>query len=38
MVKNYYQPEIETMPVEEIRKLQNEKFVKQVKYVYENVA
>ena len=34
---NYYQPEIETMPVEEIKKLQSEKLVKQVKHVYENV-
>ena len=37
MAKNYYQPEIETMPVDEIKALQNEKFMKQVKYVYENV-
>lgn len=37
MAKNYYQPEVETMPVEEIKKLQSEKLVKQVKYVYENV-
>lgn len=37
MAKNYYQPEKETMPVEEIKKLQSEKLVKQVKYVYENV-
>ena len=37
MQKNYFQPEIETMPVEEIRKIQNEKLVKQVKYVYDNV-
>ena len=33
----YYQPEIETMPVEQIQKLQSEKLVKQVKHVYENV-
>ena len=33
----YYQKEIETMPVEEIRKLQSEKLIKQVKHVYENV-
>ena len=33
----YYQKEIETMPVEEIRKLQSAKLVKQVKHVYENV-
>ena len=35
--KRYYQKEIETMPVEEIKKLQSEKLVKQVKHVYENV-
>jgi len=34
---NYYQKEIETMPVEEMKKLQSEKLVKQVKHVYENV-
>ena len=33
----YFQPEIETMPVEEIQKMQSEKLVKQVKHVYENV-
>ena len=37
MEKNYYQKEIETMPVEEIKKLQSEKLIKQVKHVYENV-
>ncbi len=36
--RKYYQEEIETMPVEEIKKLQSEKIVKQVKHVYENVA
>ena len=35
---NYYQPVIETMPVEQIQKLQSERLVKQVKYVYDNVA
>ena len=34
---NYYQEEFETMPVEEIKKLQSEKLVKQVKHVYDNV-
>lgn len=34
---NYYQPDIETASVEELRKIQNEKIVKQVKHVYENV-
>lgn len=36
-VKKYFQPEFETMPVEEIKKLQSEKLVKQVKHVYDNV-
>ena len=36
-MQNYYQKDIETMPVEEIKKLQSEKLVKQVKHVYENV-
>ena len=36
-MKKYFQPEIETMPKEEIRKLQNELFVKQFHRVYENV-
>ncbi|MBE6562802.1 MAG: phenylacetate--CoA ligase [Ruminococcaceae bacterium] len=35
--KKYYQPEFETMPVEEIKKLQSEKLVKQVKHVWDNV-
>ena len=34
---NYYQPEIETMPYEELRALQNERLVKQVKHVWDNV-
>ena len=37
MEQRYYQKEIETMPVEELKKLQSEKLVKQVKHVYENV-
>lgn len=37
MAKNYYQKEIETMPVEEIKALQTEKLKKQIKHVYENV-
>lgn len=36
-MKNYYQPEIETMPVEELQKLQSKRLVEQVKFVYENV-
>ncbi len=37
MEKRYFQKEMETMPVEDIKKLQSEKLVKQVKHVYENV-
>ena len=33
----YYQPEFECMPLEDMRALQSEKLVKQVKRVYENV-
>ena len=36
-MSNYYQKEIETAPREEILRIQNEKIVKQVKHVYENV-
>ena len=35
--KNYYQKDIETMPREEMKQLQSEKLVKQVKHVYKNV-
>lgn len=35
---NYFQPEVECASVDEIRTIQNEKLVKQVKHVYENVA
>ena len=35
--KRYFQKEIETMPREEMKALQSEKLVKQVKHVYENV-
>ncbi|MEE0946642.1 MAG: phenylacetate--CoA ligase [Acutalibacteraceae bacterium] len=38
MENRYFQKDIETMPVEDIKKLQSEKLVKQVKHVYENVA
>ena len=34
---NYFQKDIETMPVEKIKEMQAEKLVKIVKYVYENV-
>ncbi len=37
MEERYYQPEIECAPVEEIKALQDERLVKQVKHVYENV-
>ena len=37
MGKRYFQKEIETMPVEEIKKLQSERLVKQVKHVWDNV-
>ena len=35
--QNYFQKDIETMPLEEMRKLQSDKLVRQVKHVYENV-
>lgn len=35
---NYYQPEIETMQVEELQKLQSERLAAQVKFVYDNVG
>ena len=34
---NYYQPEIETMPREQLQALQSERLVKQVRHVYDNV-
>lgn len=37
MGKQYFQPEIETMPVEEIKKHQSACLVKQVKHVWDNV-
>ena len=37
MEQNYFQKEIETMSREDMKKLQSEKLVKQVKHVYENV-
>ncbi len=37
MAQNYYQKEIETMSLEDMRKLQSEKLIGQVKHVYENV-
>ena len=32
-----YQPEIETMPQDQLRALQSERLVKQVRHVYDNV-
>ena len=37
MSNKYLQPQQETMPLEELQKLQSEKLVKQVRYVYDNV-
>jgi len=37
MTQNYYQKEIETMSHDEMKKLQSEKLIKQIKHVYENV-
>ena len=37
IMKHYYQPEIETMPVDQLKALQSERLVKQVQYVYDNV-
>ena len=34
---NYYQKEIETMPYAQLRALQNERFLKQVQHVWDNV-
>lgn len=36
-MEKYYQPEVETASVEELRKLQSERLVNQVKNVWENV-
>lgn len=37
-MKRYYQEELETMPVDQIRAMQEEKLIRQVRYVYENNA
>ena len=37
MAKKFYQPEAETMPVNEIKKLQEYKLIRQVRYAYEHV-
>ena len=36
-MERYFQPEVELMPYEEIRKMQNEKIVKQVRHVFDHV-
>ena len=36
-MEKYYQPEIETMPYEQLRQLQNERFMKQIRHVWDNV-
>lgn len=36
-MERYFQPEVELMPYEEIRRMQNEKIVKQVRHVYDHV-
>ena len=36
-MSKYFQPEIETMPYDQLRALQNERLVKQVRHVWENV-
>ena len=34
---NYYQPEIETMPYQQLRQLQNDRFMQQIRHVWDNV-
>ena len=34
---NYFQQEIETMPYDQLRQLQNERLLKQVRHVWDNV-
>ena len=36
-MSKYYQPEIETMPYEQLKELQNERLLKQVQHVWNNV-
>lgn len=36
-MERYYQPEIETMPVEQIKQLQSERLVEQIRHVYDSV-
>ncbi len=35
-MENYFQPEFETMPLEKIKELQNEKFMKQMQHVWND--
>ena len=37
-MERYFQPEIETASVEQLKAWQDERLVKQVKHVWENVA
>ncbi len=37
-MNKYFQPEIETMPLEELQALQSERLVRQIAHVYENCA
>ena len=36
-MENYYQQEIETMPYEQLRELQNQRFMEQIQHVWNNV-
>ena len=36
-LQRYYQPELETMPLEQLRALQSERLVRQVRHVWDNV-
>jgi len=36
-MQNYYQPKIETMPLDQLKALQNERFMQQVRHVWDNV-
>ena len=36
-MNNYFQPELETMPLEKLQTIQGARLVNQVQYVYDNV-
>ena len=36
-MERYYQKDIETMPREQLKKLQSERLVKQIRHVYDNI-